>query len=49
MTRRHNAHNEDFTPAHLAPLRCLMVNVTFVLRVSHSPGRACILEFEAEP
>src|SRR6266852_533756 len=49
MTRRHNADNGDFNSARLTLLRRPMVNVTFALRVSHSPGRDCILEFEPEP
>jgi hypothetical protein len=49
MTRRHNADNEDFTPARLTLVRSAMVNVTFALRVSDSPGKGCILEFEAKP
>src|SRR5260370_41393529 len=49
MTRRYNADNAYSSSARLTLLRRPMVNVTFVLRVSRSPGRASILEFEAEP
>src|SRR5713101_8034366 len=49
MTRRHNTANGDSSSARPTLLRHPMVNVTFVLRLSHSLGRDCILEFEAEP